>query len=254
MASFHRAILVAMLAAATVPAAAGAADKPIALRWPRDLGPAIAALPRLVARPGDHAAAAINHALAADDTDARNAAADCRATGKQHSDFSRSVQVTMRGPRYFSVTATRSWYCGGAYPDWSTAAFVYDLASGAAVDWQKLLPASLVDGTTDYTTPGDGIASAALTKLYIPAATDDADCRNVLTTWQGGLGFLLWPDAAADGIALAANNLPHVVKACGPPVTIGTAQLRGLGVDAALLDAIDAAHANGWYQQPPAKH
>jgi hypothetical protein len=106
----------------------------------------------------------------------------------------------------------------------------------------------------DYNTPGEAlIVSDALTKLYIPLAGNDAECRDVLTNWDGRLGFRLWPEAAADGIAIQPGNLPHVVEACGPPVTIGLSELRKLGIEPALLDTIDEAHRRGWYDKPAAK-
>lgn len=236
--------------AATLATAVALAAEPVILRRPPPLGPGIAALPRIAASPGDRAAAPINRALADDDDDARAAAVDCRQTGKKRSDFSRSVVVTMRGPAYLGITETRSWYCGGPYPDWSTTPFVFDLTTGARVDWQKLLPAGLVDKTVDGDDPAERlIVSSKLTALYV-AAQSDKECRDVLSNWNGGLGFALWPDAAGDGIAIEANNLPHVVKACGPDQTIAMPELRKLGVDDALLGAIEEAHRHGWYDKP----
>lgn len=230
------------------------ADAPAVLKQLRPLGPAIEALPRLAAKPSDNAAKLINRALASADSATADTAADCKAMGKKNSSFTRSVRVTMRGPLYVSVVETNSWYCGGAYPDWATTAFVYDLTTGTAVDWSRFLPPALVDRTADYNRPDEKlIVSAALTKLYLPAPTDNPECREALTSWEGGLAFALWPDAAAGGIAIEPDNLPHVVKACGPPVTIATTDLRGLGVDPALLDAIDTAHRLGWYDKPSAK-
>ena len=237
----------ASAAAAPVPTGA----PPLRLLRLPPLAPKVFALPRLVAGRDDAAARLVNKALAVADASARDAAADCRAMGKRHSDFSRSVDVTMQGPLYFSVTETRSWYCGGAYPDWSTTPLVYDLATGAAVDLKTLLPRGLIDKTADYNSPGEGlVVSAALTQLYRPGTMSDPQCADVLTHWPDGLAFMLWPDAAGDGIALMPGNLPHVVKACGDIVTVGTERLRQLGVDARLLDAIDEAHGKGWYDKP----
>jgi hypothetical protein len=215
------------------------------------LAPDIDALPRLAAGPGDGAAALINRAFAIEDEGAKNMAADCRASGgRNKSDYSRSVAVTMRGPAYLGVVSSESWYCGGAYPDESVTPLVYDPATGIRVDWRKLLPAPIIDNTADYNERGEGlIVSAALTALYLPAATDKTECREVLATWDGGPGFMLWPDAGADGIAIQPNNLPHVVKACGPEVVLAMPQLRKLGVAPALLDAIDEGHRRGWYDK-----
>jgi hypothetical protein len=62
------------------------------------------------------------------------------------------------------------------------------------------------------------------------------------------LKFNIWPDAKGDGLALETEGLPHAVAACGADsVTVATSTLRKVGVQPALLDAIDTAHARGWY-------
>jgi hypothetical protein len=234
-------------------AASALATEPVALRLPTPLERKVEALPRIVAKPGDRAATLINKALADADADAKSSAIDCRQAGKKNSDFSRTVTVTMRGPSYLGIVATQSWYCGGAYPDWNVTPFVFNLVTGARVNWQQMLPVTLVDKTVDYSNAGEGlIVSPELTTLYV-AAVSDKECRDVLSNWESGLGFILWPDAAADGIAIEANNLPHVVKACGPDTTIAMPELRKLGIEPVLLDAIEEAHRHGWYDKPPAK-
>jgi hypothetical protein len=61
---------------------------------------------------------------------------------------------------------------------------------------------------------------------------------------------MLWPDAAADGLGIQQADFPHVIKACGPPETLGAAELRKLGLGAVLLDAIAKAHRHHWYSAP----
>lgn len=232
------------------------AAEPVALQASPALAPGLAAFPRLVAAPAGSAAARINAALGRGDGRARKAAADCRAAGGKDGAWSRTVGVTMRGPHYLSLVAVDEWYCGGAHPDTGTTALVYDLDTGAPVNWRRLLPPALVEGTaTD--TAGDGtvlgkVLSAALRTRYVKAATAqsiDPDCTDVLA--DPGLGFLLWPDADADGLAVQPAGLPSAVAACGPPIVIPLAELRTLGVDAGLLQAIDEAHRQGWYDKTP---
>ncbi len=62
-----------------------------------------------------------------------------------------------------------------------------------------------------------------------------------------GLGtrLMLWPDAGADGLTVQQADFPHVVKACGPPITIALPELRKLGGAPAFAEA----HRYGWYDK-----
>ena len=135
--------------------------------------------------------------------------------------------MTMQGPHFVSFVASDDWDCGGAYPDSGTMALVFDLSTGAMVDWAKLLP----------------VSSAKLADLYREAAKRDAgepECVEVLS--QPELEFIFWPDAKQSGLAVQPLNLPHVVRACGPALPISLETLRSLGAEGELLNAIDAAH------------
>jgi len=233
-----------------VTAVAYAGDEPVTLREAKPVAHGIAAFPKIVAKPGDAASARINHALEGADASVDRLAVDCN----HYKGWKRNVSVTMRGPRYLSLLAGDDWYCGGAYPDTDLTALVYDLSTGKPIDWATLFPANLVPKAEP--TPGRGvsdplyISSADLWDLYVKASDTpgDEECNKVRKDPSGlDSTLLMWPDAKEDGIALAATQFPHVVKACGQPVTVSTAELRKLGVDATLLDAIDEAHAKGWY-------
>lgn len=143
------------------------AAEPIVLKPSPVLAPGLDAFPRLVETPGSRTAKRINRALAQGDARVQEAAKEChlgaeeaaardgRPVGGEDGDWSRTITVTMRGPRYLSLLATDGWFCGGAHPDNSMVALVYDLAAGAPVNWKRLLPAALAqDTTTD--TAGDG--------------------------------------------------------------------------------------------------
>lgn len=239
----------------------------VACRWAEAAEPALVAQPALGAdlaafpRLAGEAPAAqrINKALtnadarlvAADRTchaDATDAKADPKDVGWQ-----RSVTVAMRGAGYLALVAADSWYCGGPYPDAASFALAYDLRTGAPLNWARLLPKALV-GTTSLDTAGDGtelgvMASAALQALYVQLAKPDADCAAVLRDSE--LRFMLWPDASRAGVAMQPLGLPHAIAACGPDVVIPLAELRRLGVNSGLIDAVAAGHRAGLYGPAP---
>jgi hypothetical protein len=235
-----------------VAAAAYAGDEPVTLHDGKPVAHAIAAFPKIVAKPGDAAAVRINHALEGADDSVDRLAADC----KHYTGWHRGVTVTMRGPRYLSLLAGDDWYCGGAYPDTDLTALVYDLSTGKPVDWTKLFPAGLIAKAGP--SPGGGVSdpilidSAGLWDLFVKTANaaEHDDCNDVRNKAADfGTTLMIWPDVKDDAIDLVAADFPHVIKACSGPATVPTAELRKLGVDAALLDAIDEAHAKGWYDK-----
>jgi hypothetical protein len=233
-------------------AAAEAADGPVQLKPSATIAKGVAAFPRIVTTPDDKAAQRINQALDKRDVQAKNEIKDCRSNVSKASDadYERTVTVTMRGPRYLSFLANDSADCGGAHPDTSDMALVYDLGTGSPVNWQHLLPKAMVQSvSTDTVIDGTNIGyltSRTLQDLYLKAASPiDPDCKDVLN--DPDLNLSLWPDAKEDGIAVEPGDLPHVVIACADTMVIPTATLRPLGVDAALLDAIDAAHQGGFF-------
>jgi hypothetical protein len=221
---------------------------PVELKPSPPVAPHIAAFPRVVGGASTAASPRINRALKSTEQ-----GLGCEDKG----DWNRAVVVTMRGPRYLSLLAQDDWYCGGAYPDTSTTAMVFDLHTGAPIDWQSLFRAGVI--ATATTGPGGGdsepirVSSAPLWVLYAKAvAADgvsrDAECRKVLAD-QSGTGLMLWPDAAADGLGIQPSDFPHVIKACGPPETLGISALRKLGASTVLLDAITEAHRRRWYDR-----
>lgn len=225
------------------------AAEPIALTHGPALGAGLAAFPR-VAGADSAGAQQVNQALASADARGKKAAAECQGLIREAkadpkgAGWQRTVTIAMRGAGYLAVTATDEIYCGGAYPSSSTLALAYDLRTGLPLNWEKLLPKALA-GKASLDTGADDtrlgvLESAGLKALYVKAAGLDADCVAALNDVEPT--FMLWPDAEEDGVALEPSNLPHVIAACGEPSTIPVATLRPLGVDAGLLDAIEAAH------------
>jgi hypothetical protein len=242
-----RLVLIACGLAAAAVARAG--DEPATMREAKPVARGIAAFPR-IAKPLDAAAATINHALAGADASVDRLAVDC----KHYTGWHRGVSVTMRGPRYVSLLASDDWYCGGAYPDTDLTALVFDLSSGAPIDWTKLFPPSLI--ATAGPSPGGGVSdpiligSPRLWDFFVKTANtaEHDECSDVRSSPAGSsTALMIWPNVKDDGIDLFAHEFPHVIKACAGPATVPTAEWRKLGVDAALLDAIDEAHAKGWY-------
>ena len=205
----------------------------------------LAAFPRLSGS-GD-VVQKINKALGQGDQRVKKAAKTCRSEGKEHSSWTRKVDVTMRGPRYVSYVAHDDFFCGGAYPDTSSVALVYDLATGIPVDWTKLLagpPSAATNEAADGTVLGT-VSSPKLKELYLAAVKitdvdDPHECDDILR--ETDFNFILWPDVKENAVVLAQMDLPHVTAACGPAASVPMAKLRQAGFDAGLLDAIEAAH------------
>lgn len=234
--------------AITILMAAAPAGRPVRLKTLPPVAPGIAAFPRVVATPGDAAAARINRALALADRQP--------GCGDHKGSWNRRVTATMRGPRYLSLFASDDWYCGGPYPGTNQVALVFDLMTGTPIDWKRILPPALVERAAPD--PGGTeadpvlITSRALWKIYAKAATlpTDKECAAVLADPAGlGTRLMLWPDAEAAGLVVQQADFPHVVKACGPPITLAVPELRKLGVAPAFIDAIEEARRHGWYDE-----
>lgn len=217
------------------------------------LGTGVAAFPRIAAAE-EPALQRINRALASADARVVVAVKDCHeeaveAQTPPGDPWDRTVTVAMRGPGYLALVASETWYCGGAHPDSDAFPLAYDLRTGAPLNWQRLLPKSLA-GTASLNEAGDGtslgvLTSPALQALYLKLVKPDADCAETLRETE--LQFMLWPDAAHEGVAMAPSGLPHAFAACGADAVIPLATLRTLGVEPALLDAIAAGHKAGLY-------
>ncbi len=229
-----------ILALALLTGAARAGDAGVTLTSPAPLAKDVAAFPKLDAH--DATADKINAALVRLDNRVRKARADCVAS--KDAEWSRSIDVTMRGPRYLSYLVSDSVYCGGAHPDSSSFALVYDLTTGNPVDWGKLLPKPIVE-TSSLDTAEDGakigvVGSKKLSAFYVEGLGKslDPDCKEALTT--GDLNFVLWPDAKAKGLAMQTVSLPRAMQACADVVAIPTTKLREFGAAQSLIDALEA--------------
>jgi hypothetical protein len=159
--------------------------------------------------------------------------------------------VPMRGPGYISFVITDNLYCGGAHPDASTMSIVYDLRTGAPVDWTQLLPQSLT-GNLALQEGADGTRMVTLTAkrlfaLYLDGyrannGSADEQCKQVVQDLASGdaPAMMAWLDARKGGLAVEPG-LPHVVQACEVAVVIPVATLQAEGAKPVLVDAIQAA-------------
>ena len=235
-----------------VPLAAHGADRPVHLHVPRPVGKDAAAMPR-IADPADPSERRINAAVQRLDAALRREMAACKEMGGRNYDWERTVDVPMRGPGFLSYTITDSTYCGGAHPNTGTMAIVYDLRSGAPVDWSRLLPASWT-GTLTLEQGPDGSRMVALRSdrlfaLYLRgyehahATAGDAECREVVRQERGdGVPAMqVWLDVVKGGLAVQFG-LPHAMLACEDAVVIPRATLRAEGAAPMLLEALAAAH------------
>ncbi|WP_267354386.1 MULTISPECIES: hypothetical protein [unclassified Methylobacterium] len=234
-----------------------AADRLVTVAAQPELKPGLAAMPQIAA-PADDAERRINAALKRLDGNVRKAARSCQADGGANSSWTRTIRTPMRGPRFLSVEISDDMFCGGAHPSTGLMAIIYDLTTGAPVDWTKLLPPALtgkvalvegMDGTKMVT-----LASKRLHALYLEryrpktgAAKRDGDddaCRTVVqdTSMGDPPAMMAWPDAKAGGLAVQ-YDLPHYAQACADTVVIPNAVLRREGAQPVLTDAIEAAHA-----------
>jgi hypothetical protein len=157
-------------------------------------------------------------------------------------DWTRTLEVTMRGPRYLSMVVTDSADCGGAHPNSGQMALVFDMTTGTPVNWLALMPKAVgakafSDTVMDGSTAG-AVILPALQKMYVAAA--DPECKDA---FDDQVPMMLWPDAAKGTLVAVAFDMSHAVEACADPMDVSMADARRLGFDEEFLREIEAAHA-----------
>ncbi len=224
----------------------------IALTDRPDLSADAQAMPRLAGdSPADQR---INADLDAMDAAALENLTQCAADAANGpgGSWSQRINRPMVGPAYLTLQQHLDYDCGGAYPSVRFVAVTYDLATGARVDWPRLVPGlGLAVSTFDDMPPGyvPLVRSDALGAWYgrRMLASPDAEwveqCRGA---WEG-LGeqtFNIWADAQSNGVSVEPD-FPHVMQACAERATLTLDDLRGFDADPALVEAIATAHAAG---------
>lgn len=222
-------------------AAAATCQEPVVSLVPQpDLAPGFAGMPRLAGTAP--AAARINADLAGIDARALLGSADCRASAK--SDWARWITRRFSGPEFLGLSESNDFYCdGAAHPDQFQRHHTWDLATGAAVDWATLLPASL-DLVPAYATgwrrsDADPYASDALARLYTTHLPADhpADCAGFAQ--PPTLSFTFALSAAGHALALIPSGYAYIDRPCAVEVLIPVEVLRGLGAAQRLTGALE---------------
>ena len=245
--AFARKSVIFVAASLLALSAASAADRVVTLRVPPALKKDLDAMPR-IAKPADRAERRINAALNRLDVQLIKDVAECKDNDGKPGEWERSIEVSMHGPGYLSFLIHDNTSCGGAHPNADTSALVFDLKTGAAADWRRVLPPALT-GTMTPDAPGL-LSSKRLYDLYVagydirPGASDaPPECKDAVRAAGASQPPVMevWPDAKSGGLAVSFE-LPHAVQGvCGEAVTIPIATLRAEGAKPALLEAIEAA-------------
>lgn len=246
----------ALLCALTfaTPCVAQSATAGVALAPIHQLRKGVDAWP-LIAHPATPAEQRINRSLTLLNSKLASALTGCDTSYKQSAlddgspasaaqlatDWSRTVTVTMNGPDFLSLTAADNTSCGGAHPADGLMVMVYDLHTGAPINWFRYVApsakaSSYSDTNIDGTTAG-ALILPALTKFYVAHA--GSDCKDAFSDPQS---FLLWPDAASGTLIAEAFDLPFATQACASPLNLTPSQAHELGFTDALLAPITTAH------------
>jgi hypothetical protein len=177
-------------------------------------------------------------------------ASDCRhdfreqQPGKPGRDvWQREVDITMRGPRFLSLLATDSYYCGGMSPnDGLLLPLVYDLKSGRPVDWLTLLPTG-AKAVLDTAADGSRVGVVVWPWLRRRAIHNaDGECKSAFTDFAE-VTFGLWLDAKKGALMAQPSGFPHAEAACAETISISVDEAARIGVAKELVESLKSAHA-----------
>lgn len=207
------------------------------MRGAPDLAKDVQAYPTLIG-PGA-AIVRINRALLAAIAKRSADIKDCRAQSPEYAYWDSDVDAPLLGERYVSFLAHGNYSCGNNV-NIVMEAMTFDLRTGERVNWKALLPASLQGPSAASLEPGE-IASPELSAFFVKqsqASNPDPDCKDAFAERE--MTFQLWPDAAAKGLAMEADNLRSTsIGACGGDVTMPLEMLRKIGAEPALIRDIE---------------
>ena len=251
----RHAVILGVLAGCMMPGTAQQqapeAKGPVVLQASAAVQKGVAAFPRLAAVGEVSAAVArkVNASLARLDGLVAKAAKECRRDGRETSAqmgdpfWERSMEVAMQGPRFLSLVAADSHYCGGVNQDNVKPAslpLVYDLRTGLPVNWLNYLPAganSILGESDDGATVGE-VVWPALSKLA--RNQSDAKCKELYAA-DAEVRFVLWLQARGGNIVAEPLGIDHLGSDCTVDLEISVAEARKMGVHGEVLDALEAA-------------
>lgn len=165
-----------------------------------------------------------------------------RAGEPEADDWSRGVEVTMRGPHYLSLLAQDDYSCGAPHSLDASVALVYDLTTGSPVNWTRLLPPEAKGELLHKKgqLPIGLVRWPLLLKKEQKAA--NGDCKEVFSSDRAPSAYVVWLDGKAGALEFGPTGMIHFdSELCGEPVAIGVDEARKLGVAAELVDALEAA-------------
>lgn len=200
----------------------------------------------LIANPENDAERRINRTLDSYNVETRQALPQCR-------EWNRKISVTMAGPRFLSLRASGSIFCGGLHPDPYDAALVFDLASGELLNGSTILEKNAAIKSTPtknivhYPQSDKFVISApVLDDMLIAAANDN--CKKSLQEIKrdpdlSPILYSVWPDAKMNDVVVKPVSLSYRdYLMCSEEVGIPLAEARKLGFAESFLQAIDEAH------------
>ena len=228
-----------------------AAQQSIVLEHLPPIARRVSAMPR-IAHP-DKKQRRINAVLARYDQTLRRMLSSCKLDhGPPYWD--RIIAASMTGPEFLSFFIQDNYYCGGTHPDNERMSVVFDLRTGAQVNWETLLPSSLT-GTvrtenSATSTSSVTLKSARLYKLYLAGYSkpfqegkDEASCDEIVRDRDPDdpPEMQAWLDATHHGLVIQFET-NHATQACVVPVVIPAQVLRAEGASERLLNALESHH------------
>jgi hypothetical protein len=179
--------------------------------------------------------------------------AETQKTLPECEEWDRKISVTMAGPRYLSLQASGSIFCGGGHPDPYDIALVFDLATG-----ELLNGSTVIEKNSDMKTTATKdlahypqsdkflLSSPELDRILIAAANDnckeslqDVEHDSRLSPFQ----YSIWPDAKKNQVVVKPVSLSYLnYLMCSEEIDIPLDQAHKLGFSKSFLQAIDEAH------------
>ena len=211
---------------------------------PSTSGDTVAAFPRVLAGPAvsPQIADLLNARFSRFDAQTHKQQRDCAAAEKQANhdpgSFEFDLNVTLRGPRFLSLSSSSGGDCGGAHPFDDEAGYTYDVSTGQPVSWPALLPGASADAAGS-----DDASQAAIQWSPIAAialARVDKDCKDAYR--DPAPPYVLWLDGDQGVLVARTAGLSHFnSEMCGVEIKLDVPTLRKLHASPLLLDALTAA-------------